>query len=118
MALGAHTENSIEDLVPDRLLVRVNDELVLDAGTCEEVSGPHGPERLIRPPRTTLFHQVVGYLRAKPDPAKRCCVAILSAREQRSRCTIPGTGGAGSGGVADPGGEAEQTLFASASHVR
>ena len=28
----------------DRLQVRVNDELVLDAGTCEEVSGPHGPE--------------------------------------------------------------------------
>ena len=24
----------------DRLQVRVNDELVLDAGTCEEVSGP------------------------------------------------------------------------------
>ncbi len=55
----------------DQLRVRVNDELVLDAGTCEEVSGPHGPERLIRPPSTTLFHRVLGYLRAKPDPPKR-----------------------------------------------
>ena len=32
----------------NRLQVRVNDELVFDAGTREEVSGPHGPERLIR----------------------------------------------------------------------
>jgi hypothetical protein len=52
----------------DQLRVRVNDELVLDAGTCEEVSGPHGPEELICPPETTLFHQVLTYLRAKPDP--------------------------------------------------
>jgi hypothetical protein len=50
------------------LRVHVNDELVLDAGTCEEVSGPHGPEKLICPPETTLFHQVLTYLRAKPDP--------------------------------------------------
>jgi len=53
------------------LRVRVNDDLVLDAGTCEEVSGPDGPERLIRPPETTLFHQVLAYLRAKPDPTVR-----------------------------------------------
>jgi hypothetical protein len=52
----------------ERLRVRVNDELVLDAGSCEEVVGPDGPERLIRPPEPTLFHQVLGYLRAKPDP--------------------------------------------------
>ena len=32
----------------DRLQVRVNDEPVLDVGTCEEVSGPHGPEWLNR----------------------------------------------------------------------
>ncbi len=55
----------------EQLRVRVNDELVLDAGTCEEVSGPHGPECLIRPPATTLFHQVLAYLQAKPDPPKR-----------------------------------------------
>ncbi len=55
----------------DRLQVRVNDELVLDAGTCEGVSGPQGPETLIRPPETTLFHQVLAYLKAKPDPPKR-----------------------------------------------
>ncbi len=53
----------------DHLQVRVNDELVLDAGTCE-VSRPHGPERLIRPPETTLFHQVLAYLKTKLDPAK------------------------------------------------
>lgn len=40
------------------LLLRVNEELVLDAGTCEEGSGPAGPELLIRPPETTLFRQV------------------------------------------------------------
>lgn len=51
----------------DPLRLRVNDELVLDAGRCEEVSGPHGPERLIHPPETTLFHQVLAYLRAKRD---------------------------------------------------
>ena len=55
----------------DPLQVRVNDELVLNAGTCEEVLGPHGPEHLIRPPETTLFHQVLAYLRAKPDPPRR-----------------------------------------------
>ena len=54
-----------------RLQVRVNGELVLDAGTCEEVSGPHGPERVISPPTTTLFHQMLAYLQSKPDPAKR-----------------------------------------------
>ena len=53
-----------------QVLVRVNAELMLDAGTCEEVTGPHGSERLIRPPGTTLFHQVLAYLRAKPDPPK------------------------------------------------
>src|SRR5213593_2401397 len=55
----------------DELRVRVNGELVLEAGTCEEVSGPHGPERLIRSPQTTLFHQVLAYLHAKPDPPRR-----------------------------------------------
>jgi len=54
----------------ERLQVRVNDELVLDAGTCEDASGPNGPERLIRPPVTTLFHQVLTYLREKRDPPK------------------------------------------------
>jgi len=54
-----------------QLRVRVNDELVLDAGTCEEVSATHGPERLLRPPQITLFHQVLAYLQAKPDPPTR-----------------------------------------------
>jgi hypothetical protein len=60
-----------EITVCDPLRVRVNDELVLDAGTCENLATPHGPERLIRPPATMLFHQVLAYLRAKPDPPKR-----------------------------------------------
>ena len=54
----------------ESLRVRVNDELVLDAGTCEETLGPQGPEWLIRPPETTLFHQVLAYLKAKPDPPR------------------------------------------------
>ena len=58
-------------IATDQLLVRVNEDLVLDAGTCEEVSGPAGLEWLIRPPDTTLFHQVLAYLRAKPDPPRR-----------------------------------------------
>ena len=61
----------------EQLRVRVNDELVLDAGTCEEVSGPYGPEKLIRPPETTLFHQVLTYLRAKPDPPTRPCGSMV-----------------------------------------
>ena len=55
----------------ERLQVRVNEELALDAGTCEEVTGAHGPKRLIHPPTTTLFNQVLAYLRDKPDPPKR-----------------------------------------------
>jgi hypothetical protein len=53
------------------LTVRVNEELVLDAGTCEDAAGPNGPEILIRPPRTTLFRQVLAYLREKPEPTER-----------------------------------------------
>lgn len=52
-----------------RLPVRVNDELTLDAGTWEDVAGPDGPERLVRPPAVPLFRQVLDYLRAKPDPS-------------------------------------------------
>ena len=55
----------------EQLRVRVNEELVLNAGMCEEAPGPDGPERIIRPPKTTLFHQVLAYLRGKPDPWKR-----------------------------------------------
>ena len=55
----------------DPLQVHVNDELVLDAGTCVQVSGPNGPELLIRPPEATLFHQVLAYLRAKANPPVR-----------------------------------------------
>ncbi len=46
------------------LLVRVNDDLTLDAGTIETA----GAELIIRPPKVTLFHQVLAYLRGKPDP--------------------------------------------------
>lgn len=51
-----------------RLQVRVNAELVLEAGAAEEVWGPKGSERVIRPPETTLFHQVLTYMQEKPDP--------------------------------------------------
>src|SRR2546430_17632811 len=55
----------------DRLKVHVNDELVLDAGPCEGVAVSGGRECLIHPPETTLFHQVLAYLQAKPDPPAR-----------------------------------------------
>lgn len=51
-----------------QLRARINDELVLDAGTCEEVSGPHGPEQIIRPP---------GITRDGGDlPGLRCCRGV------------------------------------------
>lgn len=56
---------------PEHLRVRVNDELVIDAGTCEPVSRGDGQELWLRPPQTTLFHQVLDYLRSKPDPRGR-----------------------------------------------
>jgi hypothetical protein len=55
----------------ESLRVRVNDELMLDAGTREEASGLHGPEWLIRPPEITLLQQVLNYLKAKSDPPER-----------------------------------------------
>ena len=67
-------------MADDQLQVRVNGELVLDAGTCEEVSGPHGPERIIHPPMITLFKQVLAYLQSKSDPAKRPS-GSMSSRE-------------------------------------
>lgn len=54
----------------ERLHVRVNAQLVLDAGSCEDISGPRGSERVIHPPETTLFRQVLAYLKAQPDPPK------------------------------------------------
>jgi hypothetical protein len=54
-----------------RIRVRVNEELVLDAGTREELLGPNGREVLVRPPGTTLFRQLLAYLQEKPDPAQR-----------------------------------------------
>ncbi len=53
-----------------KLSVRVNEELVLDAGTYEDIQGETGPARVIHPPETTLFHQLLAYLRDKPDPQK------------------------------------------------
>ncbi len=51
-------------LVQVHLHVHVNDELTLDAGIFEEVSG----ETIVQPPKITLFRQVLDYLRSKPDP--------------------------------------------------
>ncbi len=56
---------------PDRLLVPVSADLVLDAGTIEYVQGPEGQHGVIRPAETTLFHQVRAYLQSKPDPVAR-----------------------------------------------
>jgi hypothetical protein len=54
--------------VRSQIQLRVNDELLLDAGTRDEVTGSNGPELLIRSPEPTLYRQVLAYLRAKPDP--------------------------------------------------
>jgi hypothetical protein len=56
---------------PERLSVRVNQDLVLDAGSYEQISTTDGLEWLIRPPQVSMFHQVVNYLGAKPEPAWR-----------------------------------------------
>ena len=49
---------------PVKLRVRVADDLVLEAGVCEN----DGIEQIVHPPQVTLFRQVLDYLRAKPDP--------------------------------------------------
>jgi hypothetical protein len=51
-----------------RLTVRVNSELLLDAGNRKEMQTGNGREFLIHPPRKTLFNQLLDYLRAKEDP--------------------------------------------------
>ena len=48
---------------PVKLRVRVADDLVLEAGVCEN----DGIEQIVHPPQVTLFRQVLDYLRAKPD---------------------------------------------------
>lgn len=60
--------NSFQHHSVGKLRVRVNEELVLDAGNCEDVIGEASPLRVIHPPETTLFHQVLAYLRDQPDP--------------------------------------------------
>ena len=51
----------------ERLQVRVNAELVLDAGTCEEGSESCGPGRLIRPPEVTLPYGLAEMLLITPS---------------------------------------------------
>ncbi len=54
--------------MPIPLTVKVNEDFVLDAGTYEDFAGSNGMELLLRPPKTTMYHQVLAYLREKPDP--------------------------------------------------
>jgi hypothetical protein len=61
----------------ERLLVRVDDDLVLDAGRCETVRRAEGIGRVVSPPDPPLFRQVLEYLRAKPDPKRRPCGPAL-----------------------------------------
>ncbi|HPQ70640.1 MAG TPA: hypothetical protein PKW95_16060 [bacterium] len=66
----------------DNLYVRVNDDLVLDAGSYEILQMPHGLERVIHAPTTTMFHQLLDYLKTKPDSSKRpACNAASSEGE-------------------------------------
>jgi hypothetical protein len=69
------------------LKVRVNEDLVLDAGTCEQLPGPDGSELLVRPPRKALFRQVLAYLRAKSDPVENL-PGSTSNREGVAACAV------------------------------
>ena len=60
-----------------RVDVRVNDDLTLDAGTCEAISGPGGAAQIIHPPATSLFHQILAYLREKPNPPMRSTGSLI-----------------------------------------
>jgi hypothetical protein len=60
----------LRDVASRALVVRVNNELVLDAGSCVVDWGKDGLERRLIPPRRTLFEQVLAYLEEKPDPWK------------------------------------------------
>jgi len=59
---------SLEQVACRQLRVRVNEELVLDAGTVEPAAGQHGETVLIRPPEKSMFRQVLAYLMKKQDP--------------------------------------------------
>lgn len=59
-----------------QLVVRVNDELLLDAGRCDVAA----TGLIVRPPETTLFRQVLMYLQAKRDPP-RCSSDSRTGRE-------------------------------------
>src|SRR5205823_10703883 len=50
------------------LSVRVNSELSLDVGSCEEIRMLNGSELLIRPPHRTLYNHLLDYLRSKQTP--------------------------------------------------
>jgi hypothetical protein len=60
---------------PVKLRVRVADDLVLEAGVCEN----DGIEQIVHPPQVTLFRQVLDYLRAKPDPPTDCVTIEVEA---------------------------------------
>jgi hypothetical protein len=68
---GAHRVHDVQ------LRTRVNDDLTLDAGTIKQ---PRDDEIVIRPPRMPLFHQLLDYLRSKPDP--RTAPRALSAEDE------------------------------------
>jgi len=60
---------------PSRLEIRVNDELVLDAGRWED-----GPDcRIIHPPTKTMFEQLIDYLSEKPAPSD--CPSLRAGEE-------------------------------------
>lgn len=52
-----------------KLTVRVNEDLTLDAGWWEKVLTDNGTvKRLVHPPETTMFEQVIDYLGSLPPP--------------------------------------------------
>lgn len=51
-----------------KLVVKVNDEFSLDAGSVKVVSEADGVMRVVTPPATTMFDQLLAYLDSKPLP--------------------------------------------------
>ncbi len=52
----------------NRLRVRVNGDLTLDAGHWQEAQTENGPVRLVHPPEKPMFDQLLAYLESLPDP--------------------------------------------------
>jgi hypothetical protein len=80
VAQGKMIEMQNEGSGSNTLQVRVDDDLTLDAGWWEEVQADDGAtQRIVHPPETTMFEQVLDYLDSLPPP--RDCPGIHIGQE-------------------------------------